>query len=90
MHSDIVMRMKAMLTITRKGQTTIPASFRRKLGVGKTGGVLQASFDENKGEITISKALSINELSNKLSAYIKPGTPPLTDVDTFYQANRER
>jgi len=84
------MKMKTTLTITSKGQTTIPVSIRRKLGVDKTGGVLQVSFDENTNKLTISKPLSITDLSNKLSTYIKPGTTPLVDVDAFYQASRER
>jgi AbrB family looped-hinge helix DNA binding protein len=84
-----VMCMKTTLTITSKGQTTIPASIRRKLGLSKAGGVLQMSFNESKGELVVSKPLNLDELSQKLSRYIKPGTEPLTDVDAFYQANRE-
>jgi bifunctional DNA-binding transcriptional regulator/antitoxin component of YhaV-PrlF toxin-antitoxin module len=82
--------MKATLTITSKGQTTIPASVRRKLGVGKTGGVLEMKFNEHKHELIISKPLSVNELSAKLTRYIKPGTQPLVDVDAFYQKERGR
>lgn len=84
------MYMKTTLTITSKGQTTIPAPIRRKLGLDKSGGILLVDFDEHKGELTISKPLSIDALSNKLTAYIKPGTTPLVDVDAYYQANRER
>jgi len=87
---DIVMHMKTTLTVTSKGQTTIPAPIRYKLGLGESGGVLQVSFNESKGELTISKPLTIDELSSKLSAYIKPDTTPLTDVNAFYQANRKR
>lgn len=82
--------MKTTLTVTSKGQTTIPAPIRQKLGLGKAGGVLQISFNADKDELIISKTLSVDELSNKLSAYIKPGTVPLVDVNTFYQANRKR
>jgi AbrB family looped-hinge helix DNA binding protein len=82
--------MKNTVTITSKGQTTIPAPIRRRLGLDKTGGVLQMSFNENKNELVISKAMGIDELSKKLSEYIKPGVKPLVDADTFYQANRTR
>lgn len=86
---DIVMIMnKSMLKITSKGQTTIPASIRHKLGLSKAGGVLQISFNESKGELIVSKPLDIDELSDKLSNYIKLDTNPLVDVDAFYQANR--
>lgn len=83
------MSMKNIITITSKGQTTIPASYRRKLGVGANGGTLDIRFDETKGELVIAKPLSIDELSKKLSSYLKPGTKPLTDVDAYYQKHRE-
>ena len=82
--------MKTTLTITSKGQTTIPAPIRHKLGLDKAGGILQMSFNEEKDELIITKPLDVDELSNKLSAYIKPGTVPLANVDAFYQANRNR
>lgn len=81
---------KTIMTVTSKGQTTIPASIRRKLGLDKAGGVLQVSFNEVKGELVVSKPLTIDELSKKLTDYIKPNTKPLTDVDAYYQANRHR
>lgn len=84
------MNMKNTVTITSKGQTTIPASYRRKLGLDKSGGVLDIRFDETRGELVIAKPLSMEELSSKLSSYIKPGTEPLVDVDNFYQDHRER
>lgn len=84
------MNVKNTVTITSKGQTTIPAPFRRKLGLDTNkGGTLDIRFDETKGELVVSKPLSVDELSEKLSNYIKLGTKPLTDVDTYYQANRE-
>lgn len=84
------MSMKTTLTITSKGQTTIPAPIRRKFGLAKAGGVLQMNFDEDKDELIISRPLSVDELSKKLSGYIKSDTEPLTEVDAFYQANRNR
>ncbi|MGH7233825.1 MAG: AbrB/MazE/SpoVT family DNA-binding domain-containing protein [Candidatus Saccharimonadales bacterium] len=80
--------MKTTITVTSKGQTTIPAPIRTKLGLGKNGGVLSMSFLESKSQLVISKQLSVDELSTKLSGYIKPGTKPLIDTDAFYQANR--
>lgn len=91
MYFDIVRDMnKTTLTVTSKGQTTIPVSIRRKLGLDKEGGVLQMSFNESKGELVVTKSLDIDELSEKLNSYVKPGTKPLTDVDAFYQTNRQR
>jgi AbrB family looped-hinge helix DNA binding protein len=82
--------MKDTITITSKGQTTIPAPVRRKLGLDKGGGVLQMNFIENKNELVISKAVGIDELSKKLTGYIKSGVKPLVDAASFYQANRTR
>lgn len=82
--------MKNTITITSKGQATIPAAYRRKLGVGAGGGSLDIRFDESKGELVIAKPLSIDKLSQKLSSYIKQDTKPLLDVDAYYQKNRKR
>lgn len=78
------------ITITSKGQTTLPAPMRRKLGLDKNGGVLQITFNERKGELVISKPMSVAELSVKISQHIKPGTKPVTNVDEYYQANRKK
>lgn len=84
------MNMKNTVTITSKGQATIPAPYRRKLGIGPRGGSLDIRFDEARGELVITKPLDIDELSKKVSRYIKPNTKPLVDVDAYYQKNRGR
>lgn len=81
--------MKNTVTITSKGQTTIPAIYRRKLGIGKDGGILDIRYDDAKAELVIARPLGIDELSAKISSYIKPGTKPLQDVDAYYQKNRK-
>jgi len=80
--------MKNIITITSKGQATIPASYRRKLGIGADGGTLDIRFDESRGELVIAKPPNIDELSEKLSSYINPGTKPLVNADAYYQKNR--
>ena len=83
------MNMKDILSITRKGQTTLPAELRRKLGLGASGGVLRIRLDEEKEELIISKAATVSSLSERISQHIKPGTKPLLEVDDYYQANRQ-
>lgn len=83
------MNVKNSITITSKGQATIPVSYRRKLGLSAKGGTLDIRFDEAKGELVIAKPLSIDELSKKLSSYVKPNAKPLADVDTYYQEHRK-
>lgn len=80
--------MQSTITITRKGQTTIPVAIRRKLGIGPQGGHLAIRFNERKSEAIIEKPLSIEELSKRATSYIRPDTKPLTDVDAYYQKHR--
>lgn len=82
------MVMNKTITITSKGQTTLPAVIRHKLGIDKTGGVLQISFNERKGELIVKRPASVSELGDRISRYIKPGTIPVGNVDRFYQENR--
>ena len=81
--------MNKLITITSKGQTTIPADLRHKLGLDKSGGVLRIDFNERKGELIISKPVGVVELSERISRHIKPGTPPVDKVDEYYQAARK-
>ena len=83
------MSMNKTITITSKGQTTLPAAVRHKLGIGKAGGVLRISFNERKNELVIRKPISITELSERISKHIKPNTKPLENVDEYYQQKRK-
>ncbi|HJQ09181.1 MAG TPA: AbrB/MazE/SpoVT family DNA-binding domain-containing protein [Candidatus Saccharimonadales bacterium] len=80
--------MNKTITITSKGQTTLPAAIRHKLGISKSGGVLQISFNERKGELVIKKPVSVSELSERISRHIKPGTKPVENVGEYYQRSR--
>lgn len=81
--------MNKTITITSKGQTTLPAAIRHKLGIDKSGGVLQIDFNERRGELIIKKPVSVAELSERISRHIKPDTKPLKNVDQYYQENRK-
>ncbi|HUC87961.1 MAG TPA: AbrB/MazE/SpoVT family DNA-binding domain-containing protein [Candidatus Binatia bacterium] len=80
--------MQTVLTITSKGQTTIPIAMRRRLGLTKSGGILSIYLDERKGTAIITKPLSIEELSQHVSQNIEPGTKPVLNVDEYYQEHR--
>jgi bifunctional DNA-binding transcriptional regulator/antitoxin component of YhaV-PrlF toxin-antitoxin module len=82
--------MTTSITITSKGQTTIPVEIRRKLGLDPTGGVLNVVFDEEKSQMVVTRPMNIEDLSKIFSKFIKPGTKPLLNVDEYYQAERER
>jgi bifunctional DNA-binding transcriptional regulator/antitoxin component of YhaV-PrlF toxin-antitoxin module len=81
--------MDTTITVTSKGQTTLPVAIRRRLGLANTGGVLNAHLDESSGELILTKPPNITELSERISGHIKAGTPPLLDADEFYQSQRE-
>jgi bifunctional DNA-binding transcriptional regulator/antitoxin component of YhaV-PrlF toxin-antitoxin module len=89
MENGRVIGMDITITVTRKGQTTLPVAVRRRLGLADSGGVLRAHLNEDTGELIITKPPSVNELSERVSRHIKPGTRPLLDVDDFYQSQRE-
>ncbi len=80
--------MQSTITVTRKGQTTLPVAIRRKLGLGPHGGRLIIRFSERKREATITQPPSIEELSERITSYIRPGTKPLLNVDEYYQRHR--
>ena len=80
--------MKDVITITSKGQTTLPAPIRRKLGLDGSGGVLKIRFDEGNRELVISRPITIAELSERTTRLIKPGAQPVLGVDEYYQAHR--
>lgn len=81
--------MKTTITITSKGQTTLPVDVRRKLGLAKTGGTLHLDFNEQKAEAILTKPMGIEELSERITSYIKPGTKPVLNVDDYYQKHRK-
>jgi AbrB family looped-hinge helix DNA binding protein len=83
------MHMKSTLTITSRGQTTLPADIRKELGIPRDGGKLDITYDEQRGQVILTKPLSIDELSDRLSMYVKPGTKPVLNVDDYYQEHRD-
>jgi bifunctional DNA-binding transcriptional regulator/antitoxin component of YhaV-PrlF toxin-antitoxin module len=89
MDDDKVMSVDATITVTSKGQTTLPVAIRRRLGLAEAGGLLHAHLNESTGELILTKPPSITELSERISRHIKKGSRPLLDVDEFYQSQRE-
>lgn len=81
--------MKTILTLSSKGQLTLPVSARRIMHL-QTGDSLLLTLDPERNEAILTKSPSIDELSKKLSSYIKPGTKPVIDVDEYYQKHRIR
>ena len=75
-------------TLTSKGQVTLPAEIRRQMHL-KEGDRLVASYDAQTQTLSFTKPLTLEQLAGKYGKLIKPGTKPLTDVDTYFQKHRE-
>lgn len=86
----IVMNMDKIITVTSKGQTTLPTSLRSKLGIPTSGGKVKISFNDKTGQIIISKPPTFDEITKKASLYLDPSIPPLENIDTYYQKHRRR
>lgn len=78
--------MKTILTISSKGQFTLPADVRRSMDL-KKGDRLEVSFDEVQQRITLTRVAAIADLSARVSSYAKR-TEPVADVDAYYQRHR--
>jgi AbrB family looped-hinge helix DNA binding protein len=80
--------MKTHITITGKGQLTIPAAARRQLGLKEKGDKVLFKLNPRTKSATISKPQTIEEISTYLTSKIKPGTEPLLNADEYYQKHR--
>ena len=77
------------VTLTSKGQVTIPVKVRRALGLD-TSSRLLVTFDADTQSLTMSKVLSPRELVAMTSRLERKEIPPVTDVDAYYQEHRYR
>jgi AbrB family looped-hinge helix DNA binding protein len=77
------------LTISSKGQVVIPASVRNAAGLA-AGDSIVLNFDEARQELWMRKAKSIDEMAERFTSFITPGTPPLTDASELYESREPR
>lgn len=70
-----------VLTVTSKGQVTLPAAFREKLGI-EAGTKLTLALDES-GEARLRKSKSLHELAGSMAAIGRDFGRPVTrgDID---------
>ena len=80
--------MRTFMTMSTKGQFTLPAHIRKAMNI-KNGDILDLTYHVKSRSIELKKPMSIEEISAKLTSYIKPGTKPLHDVDDYYQKHRK-
>ncbi|SEN29826.1 AbrB/MazE/SpoVT family DNA-binding domain-containing protein [Cryobacterium luteum] len=78
--------MKAIVTLSSKGQLTLPAAVRKALRL-EQGDRLEISIDEADNTITIAPIANIETLSARISSYVTV-IEPVIDVDDYYQEHR--
>jgi AbrB family looped-hinge helix DNA binding protein len=76
-------------TLSSKGQVVIPVELRHQLDLHPGDSVV---FDTSTdtGTVTLKKRESWDELSARFRSWIKPGTPPLTDVHEAFETRDPR
>ncbi|TFB73209.1 AbrB/MazE/SpoVT family DNA-binding domain-containing protein [Cryobacterium glaciale] len=79
--------MKAIVTLSSKGQLTLPAAVRKALRLER-GDRLEISIDEANNTINIAPIAGIEALSARISSYVTI-IEPITDVDAYYQEHRD-
>ncbi|WP_165385003.1 AbrB/MazE/SpoVT family DNA-binding domain-containing protein [Cryobacterium sp. SO1] len=78
--------MKTVVTLSSKGQFTLPAAMRTALGLER-GARMEVTVDESNRSITISPVPDIEQLSARVTAYAQLRAP-VTEVDAYYQEHR--
>jgi len=76
-------------TLSPRGQIVIPADIRRAAG-WQAGDQLAVSMGDDDTEVRLRKRETLDEMADRLSRYVKPGTPPLIDVHGFYEQREAR
>ena len=82
--------MTVTITMTSKGQFTLPANVRKAMALNKPGDKLVLDFSPTKQQAILSKPVSLEAIQAKARAYVKPGTKPLPDVDALYNSREPR
>lgn len=82
--------MTITITMTSKGQFTLPARVRKALALQHKGAKLTLDFNPDGQRVVLSKPVSFADIQAKAQKYIKPGTPPLTDVDALFNTREAR
>lgn len=75
------------MTLTSKGQVTLPADIRYSLGL-KRGDRLTIAANPVTKMAEIKKVMTIDELTAMVQGMVRTRVKPITDVDAYYQAHR--
>ena len=73
--------------MSSKGQIVIPADVRRRAGL-RTRDKVVVDFDPATATVTLSRAETLQEMSQRFTAWIDPATPVLESASDYYAAHR--
>ncbi len=78
------------ITMTSKGQFTMPVSVRKALGLNQYSNTLKLLYNPATKIAKIEKPLTIDEIKARARRHIKPGTPPLLDAHAFFDTREAK
>lgn len=76
------------VTLTSKGQLTLPVEIRRALGL-KHSEKLQLSFNSETRSITLQRPMTVEEFSDFMMTLPRKKVKPVTNVSEYYNKHRE-
>lgn len=75
------------ITLTSKGQITLPVAARKALGL-KASDKLTVEYDAARQTVTLKRPMTLDEITAQARTHLKPGIEPVLDVDKYYQEHR--
>jgi bifunctional DNA-binding transcriptional regulator/antitoxin component of YhaV-PrlF toxin-antitoxin module len=89
--STILIRMtEYILTLTSKGQFTMPVAVRRAMNLNSIGDKLTMTFNNNTKQAKIEKPITALEVQQIARKYLKNDIKPLQDPRKFYETRPVR
>lgn len=82
--------MKTTITMTSKGQFTLPAEVRKELNLKSNGDELQLEFDSTDRTVRLSKPITFSEVQRFVQANSDKTSRLPTDIHKWYEDERIR
>jgi bifunctional DNA-binding transcriptional regulator/antitoxin component of YhaV-PrlF toxin-antitoxin module len=78
------------ITMTSKGQFTMPVKLREIFGLKKAGDQLNIKYDSVTRQAKIQRPLTAKDVQARARRHLKPGIAPLVDARAFYNTRAPR
>lgn len=79
--------MQQLLTLSTKGQFTLPAKVRKSLGVVNKGDVLQLEYNASSGTVRLTKPSSLRDVQTFVESHSNNKDIP-SNLHDWYMAER--